>query len=435
MSIEPLQSPASASARLSNRVLTLAFIGFTVAFAVWMMFGVLGVPIRKEFGLSQVQFSWLLAAATLGGALPRMWAGILADKYGGRLIFTLNLLIIVPALILMLSVKSFPELLALAVWAGLAGNTFSIGIAWCSAWFPPERQGFALGFFGAGNVGASVTKFIGPALIAIVPAAGFFGGLIPGGWRFVAFIYIFLLVGMAITIWMAAPKPDQIPCAGRSFLEMHNPLRYLRVWRFGIYYVAVFGAYVALSLWLPRYYVDVYGLELWLASLLTALYIFPASLLRPLGGWLSDLWGPRLVTKGAFTAMLVVGLFLSVPGLIKSVVLFAALLFVVGVAMGIGKASVYRFIPDYYPRDVGAVGGLVGLLGAAGGIFLPLLFGYGEAITGLPEATWIILLVFNLFCLVWLQFAGDRSLSREEIALNKARTAMPANAVSEELVP
>ncbi|MEK7353519.1 MAG: MFS transporter [Chloroflexota bacterium] len=403
----------------SKRVLTLAFIGFTIAFAVWMMFGVLGVPIRKEFGLSQVELTWLLAAAALGGALPRMWSGILTDKYGGRVVFTIHLLLVVPALVLMLFVKSFPPLLALAVWAGLAGNTFSVGIAWCSAWYPPERQGFALGVFGAGNVGASLTKFIGPPLLVLVPAAGFFGGLIPGGWRFVAFIYIFLLVGMAAAIWMAAPKPDHKPGAGRSLQEMHKPLRYLRVWRFGLYYVAVFGAYVALSLWLPRYYVDVYGLELWLASLLTALYIFPASLLRPLGGWLSDRWGPRVVTKGAFAVMVATGIFLSVPGLIKSVIVFALLVFLIGVAMGIGKASVYRFIPDYYPRDVGAVGGLVGLLGAAGGIFLPPLFSYGEAITGIPEATWIILLFFNLLCLVWLNFSSDRSLSHQEIAARK----------------
>src|SRR3990172_3465817 len=238
MSIETLERSVSAYSRLSKRVLTLAFTGFTIAFAVWMMFGVLGVPIRKEYGLTPVQFSWLLAAATVGGALPRMWAGIMTDKYGGRLVFTINLLIVVPALVLMLFVKSFPQLLALAVWAGLAGNTFSIGIAWCSAWFPPERQGFALGVFGAGNVGASVTKFIGPPLLAVVPAAGLFGGLIPGGWRFVAFIYIFMLLIMAFVIWKTAPRPDHKPAAGRPLVEMNKPLKHLRVWRFGLYYVA-----------------------------------------------------------------------------------------------------------------------------------------------------------------------------------------------------
>src|SRR3990172_7116319 len=125
MAKNPNQDGTDIYSRSSRRVLTLAFLAFTVAFAVWMMFGVLGVPIRKEFGLSQVDLSWLLAAAAMGGALPRMWSGILTDKYGGRVVFTIHLLLVVPALVLMLFVKSFAPLLALAVWAGLAGNTFA----------------------------------------------------------------------------------------------------------------------------------------------------------------------------------------------------------------------------------------------------------------------------------------------------------------------
>ena len=399
----------------SRRVLILSFSGFTIAFAVWMMFGVLSVPIREEFGLSKTQLSWLLAAAALGGTLPRMWSGIMTDRYGGRIVFPVILFSAVPALVLMLFVKSFGDLLPLAVWAGICGNTFSVGIASCSAWFPPQRQGFALGVFGAGNVGAAVTKLIGPTLLVAVPASGFLGGAIPGGWRFIVFIYIFMLIGMACAILVFAPRPDRKPGQGRSFIEMHEPLRHLRVWRFGLYYVVVFGAYVALSMWLPGYYVDVFGISLKVGALLTALYIFPASLLRPLGGFLSDHFGPRVVTFIAFGSMVGAGVFLSVPGLVKSVAVFSILVFIIGVAMGIGKASVYRFIPDYYPRDVGAVGGLVGLLGAAGGIFLPLLFAYGETLAGFPEATWLILLFFSLSCLIWLRLAGDHSLSLAEI--------------------
>ncbi len=204
----------------SRRVLILAFIGFTIAFAVWMMFGVLSIPIREEFGLSKTQLSWLLAAAALGGTLPRMWGGILADKHGGRIVFCVLLLMAVPALVLMLFVTSFDTLLALAVWAGVSGNTFSVGISWCSAWYPPERQGFALGVFGAGNVGAAITKLIGPTLLALVPVAGSFGGLVPGGWRFIAFVYIFMLVGMACAIWWLAPNPDRKPGQGRSFFVL-----------------------------------------------------------------------------------------------------------------------------------------------------------------------------------------------------------------------
>ena len=78
--------------------------------------------------------------------------------------------------------------------------------------------------------------------------------------------------------------------------ELIAPLRSVRTWRFGLYYVVVFGAYVALSLWLPAYYNRVFGLPLAKAALLTALFIFPASLLRPVGGWLSDKYGARPVT-------------------------------------------------------------------------------------------------------------------------------------------
>ena len=99
------------------------------------------------------------------------------------------------------------------------------------------------------------------------------------------------------------PGHDRRPAVGRTFRDVNRPLGDLRVWRFGLYYIVVFGAYVALALWLPHYYVDVYGVDLRTAGFLTALFIFPASLLRPLGGYLSDRLGPRPVTYSAFIVM------------------------------------------------------------------------------------------------------------------------------------
>src|SRR5262249_28174039 len=153
------------------------------------------------------------------------------------------------------------------------------------------------------------------------------------------------------------------------------------------YYVVVFGAYVALSAWLPNYYVTTYGVTLRTASLLTALFIFPASLLRPLGGWLSDLYGPRTVTHAVFSGMLLATIPLCLPSSLLSlnVWMFATLTVLVGIGMGIGKASVYKYIPNYFPNDVGAVGGLVGMLGALGGFFLPKAFGWLGRATGFPQ--------------------------------------------------
>jgi NNP family nitrate/nitrite transporter-like MFS transporter len=392
--------------RPDRRVLVLSTVAFTLMFAVWLMFGVLGVPIREELRLSQVQFSWLTAIAVLSGSIWRLPIGIAADRVGGRRVFVWLLIGSAIPCFWVAGATSYGELLAAAFCFGIAGNSFSAGIAWNAAWASPTRQGFALGTFGAGNVGASVTKLIGPALIAAVPASGFLGGLVPGGWRLVPVLYAIALVAMAIVIWRLAPRPDRRPGSGRPLAAMLRPLRQTRTWRFGLYYVAVFGAYVALSLWLPSYYKAVYHLPLSTAALLTALFIFPASLLRPLGGWLSDRYGARPVTYAVFIAMLLACVPLAAPdrslGFQVGPGLFFALVEVLGIGMGLGKASVYKYISDYFPEDVGATGGLVGTLGALGGFVLPIAFGYLETASGRPESCFWIMSVLILSCLVWL---------------------------------
>jgi NNP family nitrate/nitrite transporter-like MFS transporter len=398
----------SNNASAGNRVLLLSTVAFTLLFAVWLMLGVLGVPIKAELHLSAVQFAWLTAIAVLSGSLFRLPVGILADKLGGRVVMTALLLLSALPCYLMARVHSYSGLLTCALLYGLAGNSFSGGIAWNAAWFARERQGFALGTFGAGNVGASLTKLIGPALIVAVPAAGYAGGVVPGGWRFVPVLYTVLLLVMAAVVWLAAPRPDRRPGSARSVASMLAPLRVVRVWRFGLYYVVVFGAYVAFSLWLPNYYKTVYGLSLPKASLLTALFIFPASLLRPVGGWLSDRFGARPITYAVFATMLVA----CVPLSLKSGPLsasglrgFVLCIELLGVAMGIGKASVYKYIPEYFPRDVGAVGGLVGTLGALGGFFLPLGFGYLQEATREPRSCFWIMFALVASSAAWLHLA------------------------------
>ena len=419
--------------RQSNTVLTLSTIAFTLMFAVWLMFGVLGVKIREEFKLDEVQFGWLTAIAVLNGSIWRLLFGLWTDRFGGRLVMTLLVAATaIPAFMVSHS-KSFTELMIYAFLVGMAGNAFSVGIAWNSVWFPRNRQGFALGVFGAGNVGASVTKFIGPWLIALVPAAGYYGGFIPGGWRFVPMLYSGMLIIMAALIWLLCPKQDHKPGAGRPLGELLQPLKQMRVWRFSLYYVVVFGAYVALSVWLPKYYVDVFGLKLRDAALLTALFIFPASLLRPLGGWLSDKFGARRIMYWVFGVMLLALLGLSAPqghivlyvpekvhagGQVETMrfvmgpVLFTFLVFIVGCGMGIGKAAVYKHIPEYFPKDVGAVGGLVGLFGALGGFFLPLLFAYSFKATGIPQTTFAILFLVTLASAIWMHLVVMKLLKQ-----------------------
>ncbi|WP_240641594.1 MFS transporter [Nocardioides ferulae] len=415
------------------RVLTLSTIAFTLMFAAWMMFGVLGVPIRDELGLSDVELAWITAVAILNGSLWRLPAGILADRFGGRIVFTVLLLATAAFSFLVAQVESYGMMLVAAFLVGFAGNSFTAGISWNSSWFPRERQGFALGVFGAGNVGASVTKFLGPLLITATAGTTYFG-FVEGGWRLIPVIYTVLLLLVLAAMWVGTPRHDPRPGAGRPIREQLVPLKQVRVWRFSLYYVAVFGAYVALSSWLPKYYVDNFDVSLSTAALLTATFIFPASLLRPLGGWFSDKLGARRVMYWTFGLMLVASGLLMMPNghvvvevsetrsatgsaevlpFSMGLVPFVLLVFLLGCSMGIGKAAVYKHIPEYFPGEVGSVGGLVGMLGGLGGFFLPPLFAYATDFTGFPSATFGVLFLLTLVCALWMHHTVVHLLTKE----------------------
>lgn len=410
----------------SGRVLAWSTIAFTVMFAVWLMFGILGVPIKQEFGLTNAQLTWISSLAVLNGSMWRLPAGMLADRIGGRKVM-LGLLLIGAAASLAVSyAQNYPMLLVLAFLVGFVGNGFSVGVSWNSAWFSQHRKGFALGLFGAGNVGASVTKFIGPAIIAATAGSTYFLG-IRGGWRLIPVIYAVLLLVLAVCVLLFTPAKDRIPGEAKPIKQMLRPLRDVRVWRFSLYYVVVFGAYVALSAYLPNYYVTVFGLDLQTAALLTATFIFPASLLRPLGGWVSDRWGARRAMYATFFVMLLTSGILMMPNghLVVAMPdgsertflpyqmnlwLFVALVFLMGCAMGIGKAAVYKHIPTYFPDNVGSVGGLVGMLGGLGGFFLPLMFSYGQQATGMWSSAFVVLFGFVLVSLLWMHWTIHRML-------------------------
>ena len=415
-----------AELRAANRVMWISTIGFTIMFAAWLMFGILGVKIQEELGLSKVEFSWIAAVAILNGSLWRLPAGMITDRIGGRKVMTYLLASSAIPAYFVSQAESYTMLLILAFLVGFAGNSFTAGTAWNAAWQPRERQGFALGLFGAGNVGASVTKLIGPGIIGATTGSVYLG-FIDGGWRFIPVLYAVLLVLMALVTWFGTPSQDKMPGHGTPLKVQLAPLGTIRAWRFSLYYVAVFGAYVALSSVLPTYYVTNFDVSLATAGFLTAVFIFPASLLRPLGGWLADRWGARRVMYLAFGLMLLTSGILMMPdGYIvithpdgsttehlryaMGVVPFTILLFLLGSAMGIGKAGVYKHIPEYFPGRVGSVGGLVGMLGGLGGFFLPPMFAYAELWSGFPTATFFVMFLLTLVCAVWMHIVVLRLL-------------------------
>ena len=160
MSPQSLKNP-----RQAWSVLIVSTLAFTVCFMVWMMFGVIGIPIKKTLGLNATEFGLLTAMPVLSGSLIRVPLGIWTDKYGGRIVLAVLMAITVPAIFLMSYATAYWHFLCIGLVLGLAGGSFSVGTPYVARWFPRHRQGMAMGVFGAGNSGAAVNKFLAPALL------------------------------------------------------------------------------------------------------------------------------------------------------------------------------------------------------------------------------------------------------------------------------
>ncbi len=396
-----------------KRALTSSTLAFTVCFAVWTIFSIIGLKIKTQLGLSDTQFGLLVATPILTGSLSRIFLGVWTDQYGGRLIFTLQMITTAVATFLLTKVTTYPMFLLAALGLGLAGGSFAVGIAYVSTWYPAEKQGTALGIFGMGNVGAAITNFGAPILLVAVG----------GQWQGVAQIYAIVILITGILYYIIAKDDPALRrrkehgIAHASFAEQMEPLKNLQVWRFSLYYFFVFGGFVALALWLPRYYVGAYGLELGTAGMLAAAYALPGSIFRALGGWLSDKLGARRVMYWTFIVCVACTFIMSYPATNYTVAgiqgpiafnitiplwLFVSLTIVLGFFMSLGKAAVYKHIPVYYPNNVGSVGGIVGLIGGLGGFILPITFGIMNDHIGIWTSCFMLLTVLIGIALLWM---------------------------------
>ena len=404
-----------ASSADQRRALTASTLAFTACFAVWTIFSIVGIRIKEDLGLNDTQFGILVATPVLTGSLSRLFLGIWTDQYGGRLVYTAQMLITAVATFLLTTASTYPMFLLAALGVGLAGGGFAIGITYVSKWYPKEKQGTALGIFGMGNVGAAVTNFGAPILLASL------GGI----WQSVALVYAIVLAITAVVFFIfSKDDPDlamrkQHNIAHEPFLQQLEPLKKLQVWRFSLYYFFVFGAFVALALWLPRFYMGAYGLSIGTAGLLTAMYSLPGSVFRALGGYLSDVYGARSVMYWTFIASVACTFVMSYPSTDYTVAgiegpiefnltiplwLFVGLSIILGFFMSLGKAAVYKHIPVYYPDHVGSVGGIVGLIGGLGGFFLPIVFGVMNDLIGVWTSCFMLLTVIIAIALTWMHF-------------------------------
>lgn len=472
----------------AHRILFLNTLAFTICFACWTMNGVLVTYLvdNNIFNWSIVETGWLLGIPILTGSVMRLPMGILTDKYGGKNVFSILLLLCSIPLFLMYFVNSYWLYFLLSALFGMVGTGFAVGIAFTSVWYPKEWQGRALGIFGMGNAGAALTTFFAPTLLNYLSENNS-----ENGWRILPVIYGFVLLIIGCT-FLSFVKNKKANVENKSISQLLTPLSKVRVWRFGLYYFLVFGLFVAFSQWLLPYYVNVYKTSLVLGGLLASAFSLPSGIIRAFGGYLSDKFGARKVMYWVLYSSLVLSGLLMLPkmeittpgkgssakktGMVMSVNkdeiildnetikltskpkipqhtsilpeaffwqeavvkqnekvqkkqlltqgvtfikfeahiwVFTILVILIGTIWGIGKAAVYKHIPEYFPNEVGVVGGMVGLIGGLGGFIGPILFSYLLDFSGLWTSSWIFVFFVSAISLFWMNNVIKKMTYRE----------------------
>ena len=391
---------SSAAQRSAWANLVLATLSFTLAFAAWGLISAFAISFRTDLHLSAQSTALLVAVPVLLGALARIPVGLLTDRFGGRIVFTVLFVIVAAPTWLTASAHTYAQLVTCAFFLGLAGASFAAGVGFSSRWFSPELQGTALGIYGLGNIGHSAAVFLGPVLAARVGRAAVFH----------AVAVLCAVWALAFYLFARDAPGARKPVTTATMVQVltREPLS----WVLGAFYFLTFGGFVAFSIYLPTLLRDQFGLGAADAGFRTAGFVVLATLLRPIGGLLSDNLGGARVLSGVFGGVLPFALLLMWPSMIPFTVgaLGCAAL------LGLGNGAVFKLVPELFPARTATVTGLVGALGGLGGFFPPLLLGlfrdrFGVAWPGfgLLALTAAGMWVLNYRVLVTRQRAEERA--------------------------
>ena len=404
-------------------VLIASTLAFTVCFMVSMMFGVISIPVGKLLELSATEVGLMMALPILTGSLVRMPLGLWADRGDGRRLMMCMLALAIPALWSLTFATAYWHFLLAGGVIGLVGGVFAIGTPYVAHWFDRSEQGMAMGVFGAGNVGAALNQLVAPVLLV-----GF-------GWVLVPQMYAALVVLTLLLFWaLSYPSPAPVPAAAHAMTWRRQARLLLepKVLRYCQYYSVVFGGFVALALWLVQHYVGEYGLNIRNAALLAVLSTLPGGLMRGVGGVLADRYGAHSVTWWVLWVSWICLFLLSYPptdlvihtdggGLSLQLGLgvrwFTVLVMVLGIAWSFGRASVFKYISEDYPDSIGAVTGVVSMVGGLAGFALPVLFGMLLDATGIRSSAFMVLYAWVWLSLIWMYWAEMR---RTDVVQRKA---------------
>jgi MFS transporter, NNP family, nitrate/nitrite transporter len=364
--------------------LALATLAMAVGFAAWSLLSPLAPLFREQWSLSATETGILVAVPVVLGSIARIPLGIVTDRYGGRLVFTGFLYFLVVPLVLAGLAAGFAPLLAVAFILGVAGAAFAIGVPFVARWFPPQRQGMALGIYGMGNIGTAVSALVAPTVAGAL------------GWPFAfwVFVPVVLVMGTLMLLFgrdAPGPRPT-VPMAARL-----APLKRPTAWVLSLFCFLTFGGFVAISVYLPTFLVDAFGLDRGDTAARAAGFVVLATLTRPIGGTLADRWGGAPVLNATFLAVALLPIVLAFqPGIVLITVSFPGM----AAALGLGNGAVFKLVAETFPRETGTVTGLVGAAGGLGGFFPPILMGLVRDAIGAYSKGFMLLSEIALGCLI-----------------------------------
>ncbi|MEW6208765.1 MAG: MFS transporter [Acidobacteriota bacterium] len=370
--------------RRSSRALTLSTIAFAISFALIGLISALAPRFREMYQLSDWQTALLISVPMLLGALGRAPMGILADRLGGRKVMGLLLVLcLIPAVGASFA-SSYLSLLAWGFLIGIAGASFSVGAAFTSKWFPASQQGIALGIFGMGNIGQSIAVFGAPVLVAAT-----------GDWRIPFWVFgaVAALFGI---LFLLLARDVPAPARPRKFSEYFTLLRPDSVtWSLLMFYFLTLGGFLALTIYLPTLLADSFNLSPTDAGARTAGFVIIAVGMRPVGGTLADRFGGAAVLLFALALVSILALGMTA----SSIGVFTISALGTAAMLGAGNGAVLKLVVDHYPRETGAMMGLVGAAGGLGAFFPPLALGLIRSQTGSYTLGFVLLSCFAVVCL------------------------------------
>ena len=383
--------------RKAITALTMATLAFAVSFVAWSLLSPLAPQLQKQYHINDLGISVLIAVPVILGSLARIPMGLLTDRFGGRRVMTALLLF---TIIPLLGITTASGLAAFIFWGfllGMAGSSFAVGVPYSSRWFSPEKQGLVLGIFGMGNIGTAISARFAPQIAQAT-----------GHWQTNFFICAAIVLVMAVAFYLLAGDEPQKPVVRKTLADQFSVLKREKLaWVFSLFYFVTFGGFVSFSLYLPKLLVDQFHLDKLDAGNRAAIFVFMATLARPVGGWLSDRVGGKNILTAVFIGVPAFALVLSFQ---PEMVLLTVCFLLIAMLLGLGNGAVFKLVAQYFKKEAGTVTGLVGAAGGLGGFFPPLVMGLFKTTAGSYAPGYVLLAIVAATCLLvqWIALRPDK---------------------------